>query len=89
MRQLLLLPILMFGASQVMAGPTCSKADRDSWIPAEQMKQNITDQGYRIKKFKETRGGCYEIYGYDSADHKVEIYFNPVSGDIVKKEIDD
>ena len=53
------------------------------------MKQNITDQGYRIKKFKETRGGCYEIYGYDSADHKVEIYFNPVSGDIVKQEIED
>jgi hypothetical protein len=53
------------------------------------MQQNIISQGYSIKKFKETRTGCYEIYGYDSEKHRVEIYFNPVSGDIVKKEIDD
>ncbi|MCP8686700.1 PepSY domain-containing protein [Marinobacterium sedimentorum] len=89
MKHILLVPLLLLGATQAMADPVCTDAARDTWIPADQMQQNIINQGYSIKKFKETRTGCYEIYGYDSEKHRVEIYFNPVSGDIVKKEIDD
>ena len=43
-------------------------------------------QGYEINKFKITSGQCYEIYGKNQAGKKVEIYFDPVSGKIVKQE---
>lgn len=75
-------------AGSAMAGPKCTDAERGSWMSQDAMKQHITDQGYRIKKFKETSGNCYEIYGYDNKDRKVEIYFNPVTGEAVKTEID-
>jgi hypothetical protein len=35
-------------------------------------------------------GNCYEIYGWEEKKGKVdkiEVYFNPVNGDIVKKEV--
>jgi hypothetical protein len=52
------------------------------------MKQKIADMGYKIKEFKTTDGSCYEIYGWDRQERRVEIYFNPVNGEIVKQEID-
>jgi hypothetical protein len=43
-------------------------------------------QGYKINEFKVTGGNCYEIYGFDKDENKVEIYFNPVDGSVVKEE---
>ena len=43
---------------------------------------------YKIKNFKVTAGNCYEIYGWDKAGKKVEIYFNPVTGAKVKENIE-
>ncbi|MDI3323784.1 PepSY domain-containing protein [Pontibacterium granulatum] len=80
--------ILMLSATQVQAGPRCTDGNQESWIPADQMQQQIKDQGYTIKKFKVTRGGCYEIYGWDKAENKVEVYFHPVSGDVVKSKVE-
>lgn len=74
-------------ATTAQAGPRCTDGNQDNWIAADTMQQQIKDQGYRIKKFKVTSGGCYEIYGWDQQDNKVEIYFHPVSGDVVKKKI--
>ncbi len=89
MKKLLLIPVALILATPAFAGPTCTDAARDSWIPADEMKQRIEAEGYSIKKFKETDGNCYEIYGYDSENHKVEIYYDPVDARVVKKEIDD
>ena len=79
--------VLMLAATQVQAGPRCTYGNQEGWIPADQMQQLIKDQGYKIKKFKVTSGGCYEIYGWDKAENKVEVYFHPVSGDIVKTKV--
>ncbi|MBM6551817.1 PepSY domain-containing protein [Marinomonas ostreistagni] len=76
-------------AGSALAGPTCTEADRSTWMSQDALKQQLVDQGYQIKKFKVTDKNCYEIYGYDQADRRVEIYFNPVNGEAVKTEIDD
>jgi hypothetical protein len=53
----------------------------------EAMKSKVTTLGYeRIKTFK-VSGSCYEIYGYTKDGQKAEVYFNPVTGDIVKSYI--
>lgn len=85
----LLLPMTLLLAMPAFAGPTCTDAAHDSWIPADEMQRRIEGEGYRIKKFKETDGNCYEIYGYDVENHRVEIYYNPVDATVVKKEVDD
>lgn len=66
----------------------CTEAPRDKWIKEEDFKKQLEQQGYKIRKFKQP-GTCYEIYGTDKDGKKVEIYFDPVDGKIVKKESDE
>ena len=58
----------------------------------DMQKKIVNEYGFSIKQFK-IDGNCYEIYGWErSADgktlDKIEVYFNPVTGEIVKKEAD-
>lgn len=73
--------------SQVtFAGPECTKEPQDKWLNQEAFKKSLTDKGYKIKVFKVTKGNCYEIYGWNKEGEKIEIYFDPTSGSIVKEE---
>jgi hypothetical protein len=60
--------------------------DFAKWLNQEEFQKQLQEQGYRINKFKVTSGNCYEIYGWDKNDTKVEVYFNPVTGEKVKEE---
>ena len=70
------------------AGPKCTKETKDKWQDQTAFQKKLTDEGYKIKKFKVTNGNCYEIYGWNKTGQKVEIYFNPITGEKVKEEID-
>lgn len=76
-------------SSAAFAGPECTTTDKSQWQDQEAFQKNLKDQGYEIKKFKVTEGNCYEIYGWNKAKQKVEIYYNPITGAVVKEEIDD
>ena len=80
---------LSMTATAVLASPTCTEAPEDEWLSADEMKQRIGEMGYEIKEFKTTDGHCYEIYGWDEEQRRVEIYFNPVDGSIVEQDIED
>ena len=82
----LLLP-LFFIASTALAGPDCT-SEKANWKDKDAFQKSLKDEGYKIKVFKVTKGNCYEIYGWNKEGKKVEIYFNPISGDKVKEKID-
>lgn len=83
---LLLAPLGLLFVNAAVAGPTCTKEDdRSQWLPAAQMLERATHEVPKLKLFKVTDGNCYEIYGWDAAGKKVEIYYHPVSGEIVKR----
>lgn len=84
----LLLPLLFASPLALAVEPQCTQADKSTWQDAEKFQAQLRDQGYEIKKFKITKGNCYEIYGFDKEKRKVEIYHDPVSGKPVKSEID-
>ncbi|QFR33412.1 PepSY domain-containing protein [Ancylobacter sp. TS-1] len=70
------------------AGPVCTTEAKDKWLTEDAMKAKVAEMGYqKIKAFK-VSGSCYEIYGYTKDDRKAEVYFNPVTGAVVKSEID-
>lgn len=77
---------LLLAASTTFAGPKCTDEKKETWQKEEDFQKKLTSDGYKIKKFKVTDGNCYEIYGWNKAGKKVEIYFNPISGDIVKEK---
>jgi hypothetical protein len=65
----------------------CTTAPEAEWQNQDAFQAQLLAQGYKINEFKVTGGNCYEIYGFDKEENKVEIYFNPVDGSIVKKEM--
>ncbi len=78
---------LGFLALSAYSSPECTKEAKEKWKKEADFQKSLTDQGYKIKVFKVTKGLCYEIYGWDKEGRKVEIYFNPVTGEKVKEEI--
>ncbi|MFG1343514.1 PepSY domain-containing protein [Xanthobacter autotrophicus DSM 431] len=76
-------------SSAAVASPTCTKEPQDKWLGEEAMKLKIAQMGFKdIKVFKKTTTGCYEIYGYNADGRKAEVYFNPVTGEIVENNVD-
>lgn len=77
------------------AGPKCTTEPQANWMTELDMQKKIVNEyGFTINKFKVTSGNCYEIYGTapksegNSSDRiKTEIYFHPISGDIVKQKV--
>lgn len=84
---IIVLAITLSGCG-MKAGTQCTSAPKSEWQDQDLFQQNLLNQGYKIDKFVVTGGNCYEIYGLNKEGQKVEIYFNPVSGDVVKEEIE-
>ncbi|WP_422910207.1 PepSY domain-containing protein [Pseudomonas sp. MAC6] len=87
MRKLLLLSLVM-ASPLTFAATQCTTADKAQWQDQDKFQADLKAQGYEIKKFKVTGGNCYEIYGFNKEGQKVEIYFDPVDGKVIKSEID-
>ena len=75
-------------SGNALAGADCTAEPQEKWMSHADMQRQILQMGYTIDRFK-TDGNCYEIYGRNGAKEKVEVYFNPVNGKIVKEEIED
>ncbi|MHC6527027.1 MULTISPECIES: PepSY domain-containing protein [unclassified Vibrio] len=81
---------ILFGSSSVaLADPTCTAQPEVQWLSIEDAKSKVEEMGYRIKEFKKTGTGCYELYGYTAKDKRIEIYFDPTNMNKVKVEMDD
>jgi hypothetical protein len=85
MKKLLLIITLELCLNVVYAKKSCTTEPKEKWMTVESFKKKAESEGYKIKTFKET-GTCYEIYGQNKEGKKVEIYFSPVDGSIVKSK---
>ena len=83
-----LLAVLALSPTVALAGPNCTTEPQAKWMSEEAMKAKIDGLGYKVKNFKVTTGSCYEIYGWTKDNKKAEVYFHPVTGDVVKAEIE-
>lgn len=85
----LLLLSLMLASPLALAKTECTTVDQAQWQDQAAFQEQLKAKGYEIKKFKVTSGNCYEIYGFDKDQRKVEIYFDPVDGKVVKEQVED
>lgn len=85
MKHLVLALALLGAASVAQAKKECTTEPKSKWMSEEDFKKKVEGEGYKISKFKQP-GTCYEIYGTNKDGKKVEIYFNPVDGSIVKEK---
>ncbi len=84
MKRFLLMVFGLMNLSIAMAEVNCTNEPVSKWKNQESFQKDLAAK-YKIKKFKITSGNCYEVYGWDKTGKKVEIYFNPITGDIVKQ----
>ena len=77
---------LFMTTTALWAGPECTTEPKEKWKDQKEFKAEL-EKKYKIKVFKVTKGNCYEIYGWNKAGKKVEIYFNPVTGAVVKEKV--
>lgn len=69
-------------SSSAMAGPHCTDEPVSKWLAPEVMKEKVVAMGHHIDVFKTTKGNCYEVYGKNGAGKNIEVYFNPVTGEV-------
>ena len=54
----------------------CEPIPKDQWKPQAELERKLTDMGWKISRVKITNG-CYEVYGRDEKNGKVEVFFHP------------
>lgn len=77
----------MITAPAANAGPTCTTEPSSQWLSETDMKAQISTSGYIIDVFKTTKGNCYEIYGRTEDGKRVEVYYHPITGEVVKETV--
>lgn len=81
MRKLLALGLVLTGLSAA-AGPALAHGNvscdvpRAERRPAIELQKELKKQGWTVRKIQ-VLNGCYEVYGYDANDKRVEAFFNP------------
>ena len=85
MRRLATALALTILSGSALAGPTCTSEPKEKWLSEDAMKAKIAELGYKYRIFKVTTGNCYEIYGQDKAGQRIEVYFHPITGNVVEE----
>lgn len=94
MRKFLTLPALALVLATAAGGAYASServrvdAPRDQWLSVAQIAEMYTAQGYDVRSV-EAEKGSYEIKAVGKDGRRVEIYAHPVTGKLLKQEIDD
>ena len=75
----LLFAITLFsGGANATGRMTCDSGDKSTWKSEAELIEKITAEGWQVRKVKED-GGCYEVYGRDPKERRVEAYFDPLT----------
>jgi hypothetical protein len=80
MRKLIGLGMLLTGLAMADTaaadGNVSCETPRAERRPAVELQRELKRQGWTVRKIQ-VLNGCYEVYGYDANDKKVEAFFHP------------
>ncbi len=80
--------IATFAPASAFATDDCPSVPRDQWLSVAAITAKAEKLGYKVRKV-EVDDGCLEAYATDKAGKRVEIYFHPGTGNVVKVKADD
>jgi len=84
-RTLITSALIALASTAALAGPACN-VPQNQWMKEGDFRAKMEQQGYQVKTFKVSKGQCYEIYGFDKAGKKVEIYFDPATAAMLEQK---
>ena len=79
---------MVFTGPSLASDNLCGNEPHDKWMTKEALKLKATEMGYDVRRIK-VDDGCYEAYAIDQQGKKVEIYFHPVTAEVVKTKVED
>jgi hypothetical protein len=82
MKQLVLAAVVACVTAPAFASDICAEHPKDQWMTEEAITAMATEKGYEVRKVKK-EDGCWEVKGTKDGQ-RVEAYFDPVSGELVK-----
>ncbi len=59
----------------------CEETDRAGWLSETQVTEKLNAAGWQVSRMKED-GGCWEVYGTDPQNRRVEACLHPASGEV-------
>lgn len=65
----------------------CTDAPQSEWMSEEEITAKAEELGYEVRKVK-ADDGCYEVYAKRDGE-RYEVYFHPITGEVVEEERDD
>lgn len=83
-RATLLVFTILTGFTPAMAGPKCTDEPKSVWLDKDTFVEMVKSSGIKVEVFKITKGNCYEIYGRNPDGLRIEVYYHPVTGAIVR-----
>jgi hypothetical protein len=77
-----LLALSASSATLAQHAEKCEPIPKEEWRPQAELERKLTNQGWKISRVKITNG-CYEVYGRDEKNSKVETFFHPKTLEVV------
>ena len=76
--------LLVAGSSAALAqhAEKCDPIPKAEWKPQAELERMLSDKGWKISRVK-IENGCYEVYGRDEKNKKVETFFHPKTLEVV------
>jgi len=71
-----------------LASQECPDVPRDQWMSDAAITEKAKEQGYDVRSIK-VEDGCLEAYAMDKDGKRVEVYFHPGTGEIIKTSDND
>ena len=71
------------GTATAQHAEKCESIPKAEWRPQAELERKLVDLGWKISRVKITNG-CYEVYGRDEKNNKVETFFHPKTFEVVK-----
>lgn len=79
--------VLVLAVPAFAAADKCAVPDGAAIQTNDAIKAKAEGLGYTVRKVG-TEDGCIEVKGFDKTGARVELYFNPASGDLVNTKVD-
>jgi hypothetical protein len=70
------------GTAVAQHAEKCEPIPQAEWKPQAELEKKLTNQGWKISRVKITNG-CYEVYGRDEKNQRVETFFHPKTFEVV------
>ena len=70
--------LLSIGSAGATGLATCESGPKSGWQSTETLEKQLKEKGWQVRRIKED-GGCYEVYGLNEKNERVEAYFHPVT----------